>query len=130
MVIDTSAIIAVLGSEPEADGFLELLFGRDDLRMSMVSVVETAVVALGRGQEGRQRAMELLDELAVERTPLSAEQVELAISAYGRWGKGHHPAGLNFGDCFSYALARWLGEPLLFKGDDFARTDVLPAVRP
>ncbi|MGD9508217.1 MAG: type II toxin-antitoxin system VapC family toxin [Geminicoccaceae bacterium] len=130
MVIDTSAIVAVLGREPEADAFLELLFGRDDLRMSMVSVVETAVVALGRGNEGRQRAMELLDELAVERMPLSSEQVERAISAYGRWGKGYHPARLNFGDCFSYALAQSLGEPLLYKGNDFARTDILPAIRP
>src|SRR5690349_1559377 len=105
MVIDTSAILAVLGREPEADAFLELLLGRDDLRMSTVSVVETAIVALGRGSEGQQRAMELLDELVVEQMPSNLEQVGLAISAYGRWGKSYHPARLNFGDCFSYALA-------------------------
>ena len=130
MVVDTSAIVAVLQGEPDAAMFLDLLLERGDLRMSMVSVVETPIVALGRGERDRLRVMELLDELAIDKMALDAEQVELAISAYARWGKGYHPTSLNLGDCFSYSLAKSSGEPLLFKGSDFSRTDIVPAILP
>jgi ribonuclease VapC len=130
MVIDTSAVVAILREEPEGPSFLELLLDTTEIRMSMVSVVETAIVSLERGPAGPERAMELLDELSIEQVPLDAEQVELAIAAYARWGKGFHAARLNFGDCFSYALAKATGESLLFKGNDFSRTDIAVAVVP
>ena len=128
MVVDTSAIVAILEDEPEARRFLDFLFGQTELRMSMVSVVETAIVALGRGASGRVRAMELIDALAIEPVPVDSLQMDLAIGAYARWGKGIHPANLNFGDCFSYALAKSRDEPLLFKGRDFGRTDIVRAM--
>jgi ribonuclease VapC len=130
MVVDTSAILAILEDEPEGRPLLELLFGQTELRMSMVSVVETAIAALGRGTIGRARALELIDALSIEPVPVDAMQMGFAIEAYAQWGKGYHAAKLNFGDCFSYALAKALDEPLLFKGGDFALTDIAPAIAP
>ena len=128
MVVDTSAVLAILFDEPEAPVFRDLLLA-GGARMSLVSVAETAIVALGRGRPGRDRALALIDQLGIEHVPLSAVQARLAIEAYGNWGRKHHRASLNFGDCFSYALAKALDEPLLFKGEDFALTDIVPALR-
>jgi ribonuclease VapC len=130
MVVDTSAVLAILFDEPEGGGFRDLLLDAGGARMSMVSVVETGIVALGRGRPGHARAMDLLDQLLIEQVPLDAVQTRLAVEAYGDWGRKHHRASLNFGDCFSYALAKTLDAPLLFKGDDFARTGITPAVPP
>jgi ribonuclease VapC len=129
MVVDTSAVVAILFDEPEAPTFRDLLLV-SAARMSMVSVAETAIVALGRGRPGRDRALALIDQLGIEQVPLSAVQTRLAIEAYGSWGRRHRRANLNFGDCFSYALAKSLNEPLLFKGEDFSRTDITPALPP
>jgi ribonuclease VapC len=127
MVVDTSAVLAILFDEPEAEAFRDLLLDTGGARMSMVSVAETGIVALGRGRPGRARAMALLDQLMIEQVPLDAVQAQLAVEAYGNWGQTHHPASLNFGDCFSYALAKALEAKLLFKGNGFSLTDIAPA---
>ena len=87
------------------------------------------MVALGRrGEPGLEQMQALIERLELEVVPLSDDQAKLAIEAFRRFGKGRHPAGLNYGDCFSYALAKATGEPLLFKGDDFSQTDIKRAV--
>jgi ribonuclease VapC len=100
--------------------------------ISAASVLEAAIVMIRRSgravaTEALARLHELLDQLGLEIEPVSAAQVRIAEAAYLSFGKGLHPAGLNFGDCFAYALAKETGEPLLFKGDDFARTDLVRA---
>lgn len=125
MIVDSSAIIAVLNDEPESVEFATLLEERAVLQISAATVLETSIVA------GRRRQL-VLDEFLQHGgfviMPVDADQAQVARSAYVRFGKGSgSPARLNFGDCFSYALARTSGQPLLFKGDDFTHTDVLPA---
>lgn len=125
MVADTSALVAVLLREPTADRLAGALDHAPMIRCSAVSLVEAAMVMQGRLGERGERELDLLvARLRVEIVPVTVEQAEVARSAFRRFGKGRHPAGLNFGDCFSYALARALGEPLLFVGNDFSRTDV------
>jgi ribonuclease VapC len=125
MVVDTSALIAVLLREPTADRLSRALDGAPSIRCSVASLVEASMVMHGRlGEQGERELDALLRRLQVEAIPVTLEQAELARSAFRRFGKGRHPAGLNFGDCFSYALARALGEPLLFVGNDFSQTDV------
>jgi ribonuclease VapC len=125
VVIDTSALLAVLFSEPSADRLLRLLESSPAGSLSAASLLEAGIVTQRRlGDEGEARLDRLVQRLGVAIVPVSREQVEIARSAYRRFGKGRHPAGLNYGDCFSYALARAQGEPLLFVGDDFGRTDV------
>lgn len=125
MVIDTSAILAILEGEPEADRLTAALAAADVLRMSAGSALEAGIVVEARRGEGGGRELDLLlHRLGVEIVAVASEQVEIARDAWRRYGKGRHPAALNFGDCFAYALATALGEPLLFVGDDFARTDV------
>ncbi len=128
MVIDTSAILAILFKEPERDDFATAM-GRADVRLvGSVTTLESAIVVLARkGPAGLRELDLLLHTVSLDVVPFSEEHVALAREAYERFGKGRHPARLNFGDCCSYALARHSGEPLLFKGDDFARTDVTPA---
>lgn len=125
MVIDTSAVIAILFDEPEAPLFEELI-AYDRLRLfSTASLLEANFVVERVFGDAGARELDLflhkghLDVVAVNR-----EQAEVGRRAWRRYGKGRHPAGLNFGDCFSYALAKVTGEPLLFKGDDFKRTDL------
>lgn len=126
MVVDTSALLAILQDEPERRLFNEALESADARLMSVASLVETSIIIESRYGPVGLRDLDLLIERAgIELVPVDVEQARAARAAYGRFGKGHHPAGLNFGDCFSYALARVLGEPLLFKGDDFSKTDVL-----
>ncbi|HEU4455143.1 MAG TPA: type II toxin-antitoxin system VapC family toxin [Longimicrobium sp.] len=125
MVVDTSALIAYLNAEPEAERIETALVGARRLFLSAATLVEAGIVAERQNEESGGRDLDLLiHRLRVEVVPVTEEQAELARSAYRRFGKGKHPAGLNFGDCFSYALARSLGEPLLFVGADFSKTDV------
>jgi ribonuclease VapC len=125
MVIDTSAVIAILQAEPTAERLSLAIHAATAPRISAASIVEAGMVIQGRRGDAGERDLDaLLRELSVDILALTAAHAEIARSAFRRFGKGRHPAALNFGDCFSYALARALGEPLLFVGDDFSRTDV------
>lgn len=125
MVIDTSAILAMLFDEPEADAFARLVEADPVVLVSAVSRVEATFVIEGRkGDAGRVRLDRFFGLAGAEVVPVSAEQAEVACEAFRRYGKSRHPANLNFGDVFAYALAKTSGEPLLFKGDDFSRTDL------
>ena len=125
MVIDTSALLAILQDEPERRAFAEAIEGAGSCSMSVANVLETSLVIESRfGAEGSRDLDQLIEKARIELVPVDLEQLRIARRAFSRFGKGRHPAALNFGDCFAYALARALGEPLLFKGDDFARTDL------
>lgn len=127
IVVDTSAYVAIFRGEPEADR-LSVALGEDPRRvMSAGSYLEAGILAATRFG-GRGKLDGWLRERRIDITPVDREQAEIAADAFERFGKGRHPAGLNYGDCFAYALARKLGAPLLFKGDDFARTDIQPAL--
>jgi ribonuclease VapC len=125
MVIDTSALVAMLNDEPEAQRF-EAAVETDHIRlMSTASYLETAIVIETRFGEPGGRELDLwLHRAAVDLVSVDADQADAARIAYRCYGRGRHRAGLNYGDCFSYALAKVSGQPLLFKGDDFARTDI------
>jgi ribonuclease VapC len=127
MVIDTSALLAILFNEPAAEHF-ELALATDPVRLiSAASVLEAAIVVEARlGEAGGRELDELLSTAQVTIMPFTTEHAAIARQAYRTYGKGRHPAGLNYGDCFSYALAKTSGETLLFKGDDFSQTDVTP----
>jgi len=128
MVIDTSAVMAILLGEPQRAA-LESMLESGPCRMSAATRVELAMVAEGRaGAEGARIAEEFLERFDVGVRSVDVRLARTAINGWRRYGKGRHPAGLNFGDCFSYALAIELGEPLLFVGDDFSKTDVEPAL--
>ncbi|MDP9349732.1 MAG: type II toxin-antitoxin system VapC family toxin [Gemmatimonadota bacterium] len=128
MVVDTSALIAYLNGEPEAERLESVMLDASPLHLSAASLVEAGIVADRlRGADGGRRLDSLLVRLRVEIVPLTERHAEIARSAYHRFGKGRHPTALNFGDCFAYALARALDEPLLFVGNDFDRTDVAVA---
>jgi ribonuclease VapC len=125
MVIDTSALLAILQREPERRSFLEAIAAADSLRMSVAIFVESSIVIESRYRaEGLRDFDRFISRAAIELVPVDEEQGQLARSAFSRFGKGRHRAGLNYGDCFSYAAAISLGEPLLCKGDDFIHTDV------
>ena len=114
--------------EPDADRYDEAIARAVNCRMSAGNLLETAIVlASRRGSSAEQELDAYLDVAAIEIVPVSVAHVQAARRAWRRFGKGHHPAGLNFGDCFAYALAESAGEPLLFKGRDFALTDVAAA---
>lgn len=125
MVLDTSALIAILSAEPEAETFAAAIASADHRLLSAASFLETAVVIETRhGPAGGQKLDELMQVAQLQIEPVTNEQAMAARSAYRLYGKGRHPAGLNFGDCFAYALAKISGEPLLFKGNDFSQTDI------
>ena len=125
MVIDTSALLAILMNEPEAEGFAVAIESDPVRLVSAGTLLETGLVAEGRWGDAGGRELDLLvAKAAMDVVPVDAEQVEVARRAFRRFGKGRHPAGLNFGDCFAYALSRASGQPLLFKGGDFAQTDI------
>ena len=125
MIVDTSALIAILLGEAEAEAFKRLLMTTRHCRLSVVSLVEaTIVIERRRGTDGRRALDELLVEAEIELMPVTAEQAESARRAWRRFGKGNRPAGLNFGDCFAYEVAQTRGCPLLYVGTDFARTDI------
>jgi ribonuclease VapC len=125
MVIDTSALIAILQDEPERRSFNEAIEIADSCRMSVANFVETSIVIEVRyGAEGLRDLDRFVDRSGIELAPVDLEQAREARLAFSRFGRGRHSAGLNFGDCFAYALARILGEPLLHKGHDFSQTDI------
>jgi ribonuclease VapC len=128
IVVDTSAIFAMLLGEAEAAHFAHRLAAAAEVRMSAVTDYETRVVLRPRAAGIIQRYDALLREIPVMIVPFDEQQSRLAFEGYRRWGKGLHPAGLNLGDCAAYALAKSLDAPLLFKGEDFARTDVRRAL--
>jgi ribonuclease VapC len=125
VIVETSAVVAVVLGEPDAERFVDALTGPALRLISAANVVEAGIVVEARqGPDAARDLALLLETSAVVVEPVDAEQARLAVDAWRRFGKGRHPAGLNLGDCFAYALARYRGEPLLFKGDDFAQTDV------
>jgi len=125
MVLDTSALLVLLLDEPEAEDF-RIAVEEDTTRLvSAATLLETAlVIEAQKGEPGGRELDALLQKADVVVVSVDAEHVSMARRAYRRFGKGRHVAGLNFGDIFAYALARAAGEPLLFKGEDFARTDI------
>lgn len=131
MIVDSSALIAVLRAEPEADEFAELIVS-GPARISAANWLEASMVAHGeRASAGVALLDRLVDEAAIEIEPVSVEQAHRARLAFQRYGRGSgSPARLNFGDCFAYALSSVTGEPLLFKGEDFTHTDVLRVIGP
>ena len=129
MVIDTSAIIAILTGEPERQVFNDAVENAGSRVMSAASFVEASIVIQSsRGYDGLRDFDLFVASAGIEILPVDLEQARVAREAFRRYGKGRHPAALNYGDCFSYALAKTTGFPLLFKGDDFAGTDIEPAV--
>ena len=130
MIVDTSALIAVLRGEPDADRYIEALAAATGPRMSAANYLETAIVVDANRDPVLSRRLDaLLAEAEVGIEPVTRDQADIARQAYRDFSKGSgHPAALDFGDCFSYALARASGEPLLYKGSDFTETDVTPAL--
>jgi ribonuclease VapC len=132
MVIDTSALVAIVFAEPEREVFLSLILQSERILISTPTLLETRMVVHGRRGE---RAVVLLDDLLrlpmFESVPPGEAETSAAYAAFVAYGKGSgHPAGLNFGDVFSYALAKVRGLPLLYKGEDFAQTDIEAVWRP
>ncbi len=131
MIVDSSAIVAILNREPDAERFEEAIAAAPERRISVANLLEASIVVEGRGGVSAGYELDLLlNRYNIELEPVTAEQMEAARRAWRRFGKGNHPAALNFGDCFAYALAEATGEPLLFKGGDFALTDVAAALAP
>ena len=129
MIVDTSAILAVLFDEPDAERFTRAIAEAPHCRMPTANFLEAALVVEGRaGLAGGHELDLFVGRAAIELVPVSVEHAQAARQAWRRFGKGNHPAGLNFGDCFAYALAGVTGEPLLYKGEDFALTDVESAL--
>ncbi len=130
MIIDTSALLAILRDEPDALEYAQALAGASIRRISAANYVEAAaVIDAGHDPVASRRFDELLREAQCVVEPVTEAQARLAREAYRDFGRGtSHPAKLNFGDCFAYALAKALNEPLLFKGNDFKYTDVTPAI--
>ena len=128
MIVDSSAVVAILNQETGTERYKEAIVTASPCRMSVANALEASIVVEGRG--GRAAGEELdrfFERFAIELAPVTAEQLVAARRAWRQFGRGNHPAALNFGDCFAYALAETTGEPLLFKGGDFALTDVKAA---
>jgi ribonuclease VapC len=125
MVIDPSAVLAILLQETDADFYAQAIAEDPRRLMSAFSLLEaSAVIEVRKGPAGGRELDLLIHRTRIEIVSLTLEQAEIAREAWERYGKGRHAAGLNLGDCCSYALSQTSGEPLLFKGDDFPRTDV------
>jgi ribonuclease VapC len=130
MIIDTSALIAILRDEADADSYAKAIEAAESRRISAANFLEAAIVIdLSRDPIASRRFDELCQEAELAIEPVTEAQARIAREAYRDFGRGSgHPAKLNFGDCFAYALARETGEALLFKGDDFGHTDISPAL--
>lgn len=125
MVVDSSALIAVLTAEPEGRRLIDRLSTATTIRIGAATLVETGIVLVARlGLPGKTLLARFVEESGAEIVPLGDQHWSLAVDAFTRYGKGRHPAALNFGDCLTYAVARLAGEPLLCLGDDFPQTDV------
>jgi ribonuclease VapC len=128
VIVDTSALVAIFYGEPEGPEFTRLIHDAPVCRISVASLIELSMVIEGQlGPDAARQADAYLRRAGVAVEPITIEQGQLARQAFLDFGKGQHPAGLNFGDLFSYALSKATGEPLLFKGADFRRTDVTAA---
>lgn len=129
MILDTSALVAVLFREPETDLYTQIIHDADRCLISAGSFLELSIVFERQAAPEANRQCEMFFRragIAIE--PFTVEQAHIARQAFHDFGKGRHAAGLNFGDCFAYALAKVTGEPLLFKGDDFSKTDIVSAL--
>lgn len=125
MVVDTSAIVAIFQDEPESELFSDLIRGADESHISTASVAETLIVLDNRSRTGNSELLRnMLFELGLTIEVVTLTEAWIAGEAYRRFGKGRHPARLNVGDCFSYALAKSYDLPLLYKGNDFSQTDI------
>ena len=131
MIIDTSALLAIFFDEPEAQIYDQAIGLDRNSKMSVANFLEAAMVVEGRsddnGDELGDELDDLVDRLGIQFVPVTIDHVKIARQAWRDYGKGNHTAALNYGDCFAYALARTTGEPLLFKGNDFAQTNIPPA---
>jgi ribonuclease VapC len=130
IVVDSSALIALLLREPEQEGIAKVLTSSDATYISATNVLESVQVAVGKmGEIGREKTEILITETLMKVVEFDEPQLALAINAFMRFGRGrNHPAKLNFGDCMAYALAKSLDAPLLYKGDDFSKTDIKSAL--
>jgi ribonuclease VapC len=131
MVVDSSALTAMIVGEGERDIFEDLILRAPTAVISVAAVLETSIVLRNKRRDADADTLDkLLADLRLDVRPVDVSQGSLARDAFAAYGRGRHPAGLNFGDCFTYALAKARGDTLLFKGDDFAKTDIMPAWRP
>lgn len=129
MILDTSALAAVLFDEPEADRYTQIIHDADRCLISAGNLLELSILLEGQlGAEALRQCDMFFRRAGIVVEPFTIEQAHLARQAFHDFGKGRHPAGLNFGDCFAYALAKFTGEPLLFKGEDFKKTDIVSAL--
>lgn len=125
MILDTSALLAVLLDEPEEDRFSDMIEEAEVVRLSAAGYVEAAIYIERNGDEIRRAMLDtFIDEFSIRIEPVTVEQAMLARQAFALFGKGRHKAGLNFGDCFTYALVKAYREPLLYKGGGFGMTDL------
>lgn len=130
IVVDTSALIAIIRSEVEAAAFVEVLGAADEALICAATLLEAALVTAGKGDEPL-RMKRLIQQMNLRSVSFTPEEAEIGADAFRSYGRGSgHPAKLNFGDCFAYALAKTRNLPLLFKGDDFIHTDIVPALPP
>lgn len=131
MILDTSSIVAILAEEPDSDRYIDAISHarRGRCRISAANFVELSIVIEGQfGPDVLQQCDALFRRVAIVIEPVTVEQAHAARQAFHDFGEGRHPAGLNYGDCFAYALAKTTGEPLLYKGNDFAKTDIVSAL--
>lgn len=129
MIVDSSAIVAILKNEPDAGFYSDILAGTVRKLMAAPTYLETSIVMLGRkGAAANAELVWFIQRSGIAIVPFSPDAARAAVEAFIRYGKGRHPAGLNFGDCISYAMARTEIMPLLFKGNDFRLTDIEAAV--
>lgn len=128
MTLDSSALVAILFAEPGYLDLVDRILQADHVRVGAPTLVEAGMVATGRRKAPASKELEgLIEELGVTIVPFGEAEWRLAMEAFARFGRGRHRAALNFGDCLAYATARRAGDPLLFVGGDFARTDITPA---
>ena len=131
MIVDSSAVVSIILGEPEAADLVEAMARASSAKISAANWLEAAMAVDSRGSViFSHKFGEVLDELRLQVVPVTLDHAKQARTAHQRYGRGNHPARLNYGDCFAYALAKITGEPLLFKGDDFSQTDVEPALKP
>ena len=128
MIVDTSALVSILDQEAEAERLVRAIAAASERMLSAANLVETGIVMqVRRGDEAARDLDLLLAKLKIDIIPVSGKQANLARKAFQHYGRGRHPAKLNFGDCFAYALAKDSSAPLLFKGSDFSQTDIMIA---
>jgi ribonuclease VapC len=128
VILDTSPLVAILAEEPDSDRYIGAISRAPRCRISAGNFLELSIVIEGQfGAEVLRQCDALFRRIGIVIEPVTVDQVHVARQAFHDFGKGRHPASLNFGDCFAYALAKLTGEPLLFKGEDFKKTDIIAA---